>query len=206
MDKEMQRMAQDPQNEVPREDRSEHIDRMFAVTMPVHWLMLAGLFLVFIGFMAWACFGTLSRTVTVTALYHPGASDYGEMIAMVPLSSGKTLDTGMDVVVNLTGYNLQEYGNMRGKVTYVDDYSATVDDMRSLFSNDIIVNAFVQSGPCMVLICRLDKDAESANGFFWTNDKGRILKIHDGTFASLTVIQETVHPITLGIPQLHAFF
>lgn len=199
-------MAQDPQNEVPREDRSEHIDRMFAVTMPVHWLMLAGLFLVFIGFMAWACFGTLSRTVTVTALYHPGASDYGEMIAMVPLSSGKTLDTGMDVVVNLTGYNLQEYGNMRGKVTYVDDYTATVDDMRSLFGNDLIVNAFAQNGPCMILICRLDKDEESANGFFWTNDKGKTLKIHDGTFASLTVIQETVHPITLGIPQLQAFF
>ena len=199
-------MAQDPQNEVPREDRSEHINRMFAVTMPVHWLMLAGLFLVFSGFMAWACFGTLSRTVNVTALYHPGSSDYGEMIAMVPLSSGKTLDTGMDVVVNLVGYNLQEYGNMRGKVTYVDDYTATVDDMRSLFGNDLIVNAFAQNGPCMILICRLDKDEESANGFFWTNDKGKTLKLHDGTFASLTVIQETVHPITLGIPQLQAFF
>ena len=199
-------MAQAPQNEVPREDRAEQINRMFAVTMPVHWLMLAGLFLVFVGFMAWACFGTLSRTVSVTALYHPGASDDGEMIALVPLSSGKTLDTGMDVVVNLTGYNLQEYGNMRGKVTYVDDYSATVDDMKSLFDNDIIVNAFVQSGPCMVLICALEKDAESENGYFWTNDKGKTLKLHDGTFAYLTVIQETVHPITLGIPQLQAFF
>ena len=199
-------MAQDSQNEVSRNNTSERIDRMFAVTEPVHWLMLAGLFLVFIGFMVWACFGSLSRTVSATALYHPNSSDQGEILALVPLNIGKTLDIGMDVVVNLTGYNLQEFGNMRGSITYLDSYTASVDEMQRLFNDDLLVNAFAQNGPCVTVICKLEEDAESENGFFWTNERGRSLKLHDGTLAALTIIQETVHPITLGIPQLSRFF
>lgn len=199
-------MAQDLPNGIPRENESDRIDRMFAVTAPVHWLMLTGLFLVFVGFTVWACFGSLSRTVSATALYHPGSSNCGEIIALVPLTTGKTLDTGMDVVVNLTGYNLEEYGNMRGSITYIDPYTASVDSMQKLFSDDLIVNAFAANGPCVTVICKLKEDAESENGFFWTNEKGRTLKLHDGTWASLTIIQETVHPITLGIPQLSRFF
>lgn len=199
-------MAQERQNGLSPENGIYRSDRMLAVTVPAHWLMLAGLFLITAGFLVWACFGNLSRTVSATALYHPGGSDQGEIIAIVPLSTGKTLETGMDVVINLTGYNLQEYGNMRGRVTYVDDYTTSVDDMRRLFGDDLIINAFLQNGPCMAVICKLEEDKDSENGYFWTNDKGRTLKLHDGTWASVTIIQEVVHPITLGIPQLSRFF
>ena len=199
-------MEQDRQKDISSESGSNRTDRMLAVTAPVHWLMLAGLFLVFVGFMVWACFGSLSRTVSATGLYHPGSSDRGEIIALIPLTTGKTLDTGMDVVVNLIGYNLQEYGNMRGNITYIDEYTATLDDMRKLLGDDMVINAFVQNGPCVTVICKLKEDESSENGFFWTNDKGETLKLHDGTWASLAIIQETVHPITLGIPQLAGFF
>ena len=199
-------MVQERNNVITQENGSNRTDRMLAVTMPSHWLMLAGLFLITVGFMLWACFGTLSRTVTASALYHPEGSDQGEIIALIPLTTGKTLDPGMEVVVNLTGYNLEEYGNMRGSITYVDDYTTSIDDMKNYFNDDLVVNAFVQSGPCVAVVCKLQEDKESANGYFWTNEKGRTLKIHDGTWAMLTIIQETIHPITLGIPQLSGFF
>ncbi len=199
----MEQVNRDNQSPVRESKRN---DRILTVTTPVYWLLLTGLFLVFAGFMVWACFGTISRTVSASAFYHPGSTDYGEIIALIPLRTGKTLDTGMDVVVNLTGYNLQEYGNMKGSITYVDDYTASIDDMRELFEDDFVINAFVQNTPCMTVICKLEEDAESGNGFFWTNKKGENLKLHDGTWAYLTIIQETIHPITLGIPQLSEFF
>ena len=78
-------MVQERNNVITQENGSNRTDRMLAVTMPSHWLMLAGLFLITVGFMLWACFGTLSRTVTASALYHPEGSDQGEIIALIPL-------------------------------------------------------------------------------------------------------------------------
>ena len=142
-------MADIYRKSAPGQRGSDRTDQVMTVHTPAHWFLLAGLVLVFSGFMLWACFGTLSKTTTTTGLYHPGGSGYGEIIALMPLASGKTVDVGMDVTVSLSGYSMQEYGHMKGTISYVDPYTTSTNDMLALLEDELLVNGYVQNGACV---------------------------------------------------------
>ena len=75
-------MADIYRKSAPGQRGSDRTDQVMTVHTPAHWFLLAGLVLVFSGFMLWACFGTLSKTTTTTGLYHPGGSGYRGPSAM----------------------------------------------------------------------------------------------------------------------------
>ena len=195
-------MADIYRKSAPGQRGSDRTDQVMTVHTPAHWFLLAGLVLVFSGFMLWACFGTLSKTTTTTGLYHPGGSGYGEIIALMPLNTGKTVDVGMDVTVSLSGYSMQEYGHMKGTISYVDPYTTSTSDMLALLEDELLVNGYVQNGACVAVICKLKEDENAENGYYWSSPRGSSLKIHDGTWTQLTIVEESAHPIELGLPQL----
>jgi len=187
----------------PGGDRTNQI---MTVHTPAHWFLLAGLVLVCLGFTLWAFFGSLSKTTSTGGLYHPGSSKYGEIIALMPLAAGKTVDVGMDVTVALSGYSMQEFGHMKGTVTYVDDYVTSANEIYQLLEDEVLANSYIQNGPSVAVICKLQEDKNAENGFYWSNERGSRLKIHDGTATQLTIVEETTHPIQLGFPQLREYF
>ena len=177
-----------------------------SVVPRMYGVLLAGVLLLMSTVFAWSVFGTIDRTVTVTGLYHPGASPAGEVVAFVPIVTGKTLSPGMEATASLAGYDTQRTGQMRGEVTFVEEGVTSVDEMRSLLGDDTLVNVFVQGGPVVLVAVRLEQDDTSPNGYAWTQRAGRDLVVHDLTYANLTVVKETIHPITLGIKGLAEFF
>lgn len=177
-----------------------------SVVPRMYGVLLAGVLLLMSTVFAWSVFGTIDRTVTVTGLYHPDASPAGEVVAFVPIVTGKTLSPGMEATASLAGYDTQRTGQMRGEVTFVEEGVTSVDEMRSILGDDTLVNVFVQEGPVVLVAVRLERDGASSNGYAWTQRAGRDLVVHDLTYANLTVIKETVHPITLGIKGLAEFF
>ncbi len=185
---------------------SDRTNQIMTVHTPAHWFLLAGLVLVCVGFTLWAFFGSLSKTAAASGLYHPGSSKYGEILAFMPLATGKTVDVGMDVTVTLSGYSMQEFGHMKGTVTYVDDFVASADEIYQLLEDEILANSYIQNGPSVAVVCKLQEDKSAENGFYWSNERGKRLKIHDGTGAQLTIVEETTHPIQLGFPQLREYF
>lgn len=69
-----------------------------------------------------------------------------------PLQDGKSIDTGMDITVYLTSHNQQSYGHMKGKVTYVDSYVTPASEIKALLEDDLLVNAYMQQGPVVVVL------------------------------------------------------
>lgn len=182
------------------------LDKRFVVTPPSLWLILLGGILLVCGIMIWICTGWMIETVGTTGLYHPGASPYGEVIAFVPLQSGKQIDEGMEVTLYAAGYNQQEYGHMKAEVTYVEDYITTSDELNELLQSESMVKAYAQSGPLVTIICKLQEDPETESGYYWSSLRGRKIMLHDGTFMNLSITTSRFRPITLGIPALEELF
>ena len=180
--------------------------QMIVVVPKMYWVLLAGILLLVITVLSWAVFGEIDETVSVTGLYAPGLSEEGEVIAFVPLSVGKTLQPGMKSTIGLVGYQSQKMGNMQGKITYVEKEVTGIEEMRSMLKDDTLVNPFVQNGPVMLVVFSVDKNPASANGYAWTHRAGGNIVIQDFTYTGITVIKDSVHPITLGMSGLAEFF
>lgn len=164
--------------------------------------LLGGFLLLILAFLYWSVFGYTSHTVTVAGIYHPRADATGEVIALVPLSVGKPIEKGMEAAVFLEGYDYQKIGHMKATVTEVDESVTTLDEMRALLTEDIVIEPYLHNGPTVAIEISLLKDPETVSGYYWTAAAGRNMKIYDMTPADINITQQKVHPISLWIPRL----
>ena len=124
------------------------------------------------------------------------------VVCYIPLSSGKSVEVGMEVTVTPTTISEQEYGHMFGTVVGVDDYVASVSSLRETLGDDNLANAFLQSGPVVGVVVELETDESAANGYRWSNRKGQNVLLAEGTMMTAKVVLEKKAPITLLLPYI----
>lgn len=124
------------------------------------------------------------------------------IVCYIPISSGKRVQPGMEVIVTPTTVNRQEYGHMKAEVVTVDDYVTPASSIRSRLGDDMLAQAFTQSGPVIAVTCRLQTDETTASGYWWSNRKGSELYIAEGTLVTVDVVTEEKAPITMLIPYI----
>ncbi|MBQ2004757.1 MAG: hypothetical protein II239_07085 [Peptococcaceae bacterium] len=123
-----------------------------------------------------------------------------QVICYVPVSLGKTVAPGMEVVVCPTTVNQQIYGNMMGEVVAVDEYVTSYSTMQSALGSDALAQMFAQQGPVVGVTCKLRTDDSTASGFWWSNKKGGTLELAEGTIVMADIITEEKAPITMLVP------
>ncbi|MEE0110719.1 MAG: NHLP bacteriocin system secretion protein [Oscillospiraceae bacterium] len=129
-------------------------------------------------------------------------SDEDCIICYIPISSGKKVVPGMEVIVCPTTINRQEYGHMKADVVAVDDYVTPASSIRSTLGDDMLAQAFTQNGPVVAVTCRLRTDEYTASGYWWSSKKGADLIVADGTLVTVDIVTEEKAPITMLIPFL----
>ena len=137
------------------------------------------------------------------------ADESGEgnvVVCYVPLSSGKKLTPGMQVMVYPTTVNKQEYGHMEATVVHVDDYVTSTTQMKKMLGDDLLVNSFTQDGPVIAVTCTLKEDPSTASGYFWSSKKGADIMLAEGTLIKADIVTERKAPIQMVIPLLKEFF
>lgn len=177
-----------------RNDSSDDVRKLIKVVAPRLWMLVIGGILIAVMFLIWMFTGVMASYVTGTGVYHPGASEHGEILCFMPISTGKAVDTGMKVSCYPVGVDRQKYGHMNATVTYVDPYVTSVDEIRELLGDDSLVNTYTQSGPVVLIVCEPEMDATSNNGYKWTNEKGDKVELKDGSFISLSITTNTMTP------------
>ena len=125
-----------------------------------------------------------------------------QVICYVPVSLGKTIAPGMEVVICPTTVNQQIYGNMMGEVVAVDGYVTSYSTMQSALGSDALAQMFAQNGPVIGVTCKLRTDDTTASGFWWSNKKGGTLTIAEGTIVMADIITEEKAPITMLVPYI----
>lgn len=115
-----------------------------------------------------------------------------------------SIGVDMDVVVNMPAFDNQKYGHMKGKIVAVDSYASSSESIRRILgTNEEVIEYLGMMGQPMVAVtCKLEKDADSANGFFWSNDKGEELSVNYGNIVNVKIIMDEQAPITKLIPGL----
>jgi HlyD family secretion protein len=126
-----------------------------------------------------------------------------EVVAFVPTEVAKSVFPGMAAQVSPSTVKREEYGYMRGKVTYVSDFPTTTEAAMRTFENDSLVSAF-KSGVVNEVRVSLTTSS-NASGYEWSSVKSPKHAITSGTLCSLEIITEERPPIELVMPFLKAF-
>lgn len=134
----------------------------------------------------------------------PCSSDGSYVIFYVGIEQLPGIKTGMDVVVNMSAYDNQKYGHMKGSIVHIDTFAATETSIRRVLGNNEEVIAYLgaMEQPVAAVTCKLQKDDTSENGFVWSNEKGRKLHTNIGSVVNVKIVMNESAPITRLIPGL----
>ena len=193
----------------------EQLDRMIVITPPTFWLAIAaGAVGIILAALLWSVFGRLPVTVQAQGILlstraveqvYPAAGtvDRDQLaVCYLPLSSGKQIAAGMELVLCPTAVNEQEYGHMEATVLWVDDYATDLSQMQALLGNDLLVESFVQQGPVVAVLCQLRTDDATASGYYWSGSRGATLTVTAGTPVEAQIVTQRKAPLALVLPAL----
>ncbi|MFC3811777.1 NHLP bacteriocin system secretion protein [Lacihabitans lacunae] len=127
-------------------------------------------------------------------------------VLYVPSQDGKKIKKGMEAFVVPSTVQPQEYGFMKGKITYVSDFPITQQGMMTSVKNDQLAKGLLSSGPLFEVHVEFEKDEKSFSGFKWTSANGPDIAIKEGTscMGKITIKQE--NPAAIVVPALKKFF
>jgi len=124
------------------------------------------------------------------------------IVCYVPVANGRKIQDGMKVLIYPSTVNRQEYGHMEATVLSVDEYVTSTTDMVRQLGDQNLVEAFMQSGPVVEVVCELRESADTASGYYWSSNKGASIMIDGGTMVEASVVVSEKPPISLLIPFL----
>lgn len=127
-------------------------------------------------------------------------------VLYIPSKDGKKIKKGMEALVAPSTVQPQEFGFIKGKVTYISDFPITQQGMLNSVKNDQLAKGLLAMGPLFEVHVDFEKDPESFSGFRWTSAKGPDVKIKEGTscMGKITIYEE--RPVTIVVPAFKNFF
>lgn len=134
------------------------------------------------------------------------AGDKLRGVLYIPSQDGKKIKEGMEALVVPSTVQPQEYGFMKGKVTYVSDFPITQKGMMMTVKNDQLVQGLLSRGALFEVYVEFEKDSEAYSGFKWTSAQGPNILINEGTSCMGKITVKTEHPATIVVPALKKFF
>lgn len=127
-------------------------------------------------------------------------------LMFIPAKDGKKLTAGMDILVSPVTVLPEEFGYIRGDITYVSEYPATAKGIQRVLKNEQLVAQMMQLGAPIEIYVTFKKNPETISKYFWTSGEGPALQVQAGTPCTARITTETQNPISLVIPAFKRFF
>jgi HlyD family secretion protein len=125
-----------------------------------------------------------------------------EALIYVPADKAKETKAGMSVEISPASVRREEFGFIRGKVTFVSDYPATEAALQRVFENGPLVRALAGAGPVTEVHVEMEPDPSTPSGFRWSSAKGAPIQLSGGTLIAGEVVTREQPPIALVVPFL----
>lgn len=146
--------------------------------------------------------GSIIGQGTEAAKIQMGDKSDRVVVCYVPVSDGRKVKPGMNVLIYPSTVNKQEYGHMEATVIKVDEYITSTTDMQQQLGDTNLVEAFMQNGPVVEVRCELKADPSTVSGYYWSSNKGASVNVDGGTMVEASVVISEKPPISLLIPFL----
>jgi HlyD family secretion protein len=125
-----------------------------------------------------------------------------EALVYVPADHAKETKPGMAAEISPASVKREEFGFIRGKVTFVADYPATESALMRVFENAPLVRALAGGGPVTEVHVQMEADPTTPSGFRWSTSRGSPSALSGGTMIAGDIVTREQPPISLVIPYL----
>ncbi len=125
-----------------------------------------------------------------------------QVLVYVSAEQAKNIRDGMEARIMPSTVKPEEFGFIRGKVSYISDFPDTPAELMRNFENEVLVKALTQEGPVTELRVVMEKNAATSSGYQWSSPKGPEVTISGGTLCAAEIITRRQAPITLVLPFL----
>lgn len=136
-----------------------------------------------------------TRLITVSRL-----GEGLQMLAYLPVSKGKRVEPGMNVLVTPTTIERDIYGSIRATVLSVGELPASEAELTNRLNNTALVEQMMAGGAPIEVVVDLKSNKSTISGLDWSSSDGPPVKVTPGTTALATVNIREVAPIDLVIP------
>lgn len=128
-----------------------------------------------------------------------------DAVIYITAEDGKRIEPGMKALISPTTVKKEEYGSIEGEVTYVSEFPASNESIKSILQNNNLVEKFSKNNPPHEVRVKLFHNPNTYSGFKWSSSEGPKQKITQGAIVSAQVIVKSQAPITLLIPMFKKF-
>ncbi len=125
-----------------------------------------------------------------------------EAIVYISALEGKRVIPGMGVRVVPSTVSPEEFGSIKGKISYVSQYPATSQGINRVLQNDEMVKRILSKDSQVEVHVSLIPSNKTFSGLEWTSNDGPPLKIQSGTLCDARIILREKRPIELIIPKI----
>jgi HlyD family secretion protein len=149
--------------------------------------------------------GDVATSGQVIATIGPAKAENAGAEEMLVLLAGprrKRVAVGMEARVVPDGTKREEYGSMRGRVTYVSASEVSNAHIEQILHNAQLTQRLIGDGSALLAHVELVASKTNPSGFAWWSGSGPPYRITPGSVASLDIIIGQVRPISLVLPFL----
>jgi HlyD family secretion protein len=143
--------------------------------------------------------GSLVQLGTPILSLHPDIEKLEAMI-YVPAEKAKEIRPGMEAEISPTTVRREEFGFIRGKVSFVFDYPATEAALMRVFENAPLVRSLSSGGPVTEVRVEMETDPSTPTGYRWSSSHGAPIKLSGGTIFLGEIVTRTQRPVSLVFP------
>lgn len=123
-----------------------------------------------------------------------------QMVAYLPVTTSKTVQSGMTALVSPTTVESSIYGSIKGRVISVSELPASKALAKDVLGNDSVVSQMFSNGPVIQAVIALSQDPRTVSGLAWTSSQGPPFTVTPGSMASVDVTVMEDRPVDLVIP------
>jgi HlyD family secretion protein len=125
-----------------------------------------------------------------------------EPVVYVNAGTGKQIKPGMEAQVSPSSVKREEFGFMKGAVSYIGEYPVTPQGVQAVVANQALAQELLGNSAKLEMRAALARDGGTASGYAWSSSGGPGFKIASGTRVSISVVTERRAPITYVLPTL----
>jgi NHLM bacteriocin system secretion protein len=129
-----------------------------------------------------------------------------EVLLYLPAARAKDVRKGMEAMISPSSVKPEEYGFIKGYVSYVSDFPDTPAELMHNFQNEVLVKALTGEGPVTGLHVEMERNPKTLSGYQWSSSRGPNLTLSGGTLCTAEVVTRWQRPAELLLPALRKTF